>query len=333
MVESLSNIPTSRIVQQKNAAGRQEGVALITALLVVALAAVAATAMLTANNIAIRRSTNIFQRETASWYLTGLEQWAGQILRRDRQNNQVDNLKEKWAKPLPQLPIQGGYLKGRLIDLQGRFNLNSLGTKNNKPQKIAFQRLVHIVLTKNEIKKREVNLLNLANAITDWIDADKKKTLPGGAEDIYYRGQKPPYRTANHLMSSPSELLLVKGVTSRLYRALRPYITTLPNKSYALNVNTAPWPVLAAEMGMQPDQAKQCVKYRAQRPFENVHEIQSACKTSSDNPARPTSKVQSNFFLAVGHAEVGGSRVTLYSLLQRQNTGLTRVYAHSYDVF
>lgn len=314
---------------------RQRGVALITAILVVALASVAAAAMLTADNIAISRSSNILQSEAASWYAAGLTQWARAILRRDGRNNHVDDLNEAWAQNPGQLPVQGGYLTGRIVDQQGLFNLNNLIAGDAKSQMQAFQRLLNIVLAGDQGNTGLTDPQDLANAVKDWIDPDQETSFPGGAEDGYYLNLQPPYRAANRPMASPSELLLVRGFTPKIYRALRPYVTTLPVGT-SLNVNTAPWPVLAAEVpAMNASDAQSCVQYRAQHPFKSVQAFlaQSDCIPGGSDVSAGDLGVSSSYFLAVGHAKVGDGRVTLYSLIKRQSNGITTVIAHSRGVF
>jgi general secretion pathway protein K len=313
----------------------QRGVALITAILVVALASVAAAAMMTADNIALQRSANIFQNEAASWYATGLEQWAGTILRRDRQHNQTDDLHDIWARNLGQLPVQGGYVTGRITDVQGLFNLNNLLQGDGQRQLKALQRLINIVLSQDNGDGSNPDTSGLGNAVKDWIDLGRRVSYPGGAEDGYYLERKPAYRAANRPMVSPSELLLVRGFTRKIYRALRPYVTVLPAGT-KLNVNTAPWPVLAATIpAMGAERAKACVKYRSNHPFKSVQEFlaQPECVPGGSRIKNNNLSVSSHYFLAVGHAEVGDGRITLYSLLHRQNNGTTRVIAHSRGVF
>src|SRR5690606_16912252 len=62
---------------------RQTGIALITAVLVVALAAMASTAILVSAHIAIRRTANLQESELAWWYASGVESWVKSLLERD----------------------------------------------------------------------------------------------------------------------------------------------------------------------------------------------------------------------------------------------------------
>jgi len=104
----------------------QAGVALITVLLIVFLASIAATSLAALQQRAIRRSAVLLHQQQARLYTLGVEQWALIILARDRQQNETDHPGEEWANLPPALPIEGGALTARITDLQGCFNLNNL---------------------------------------------------------------------------------------------------------------------------------------------------------------------------------------------------------------
>jgi len=105
---------------------RQTGVALITVLLVVFLASIAAISLASMQQIAIRRSGALLHHQQARLYTLGIEQAALLILIRDRQDNKTDHPGETWASLPLLLPVEGGVLTGRIRDLQGCFNLNNL---------------------------------------------------------------------------------------------------------------------------------------------------------------------------------------------------------------
>jgi len=104
----------------------QAGVALITVLLIVFLASLAATSLATLQQLAIRRTTVLEHQQQARLYTLGAEQEAMIILARDRQRNETDHPGEQWANLPSALPIEGGTITVRLTDLQGCFNLNNL---------------------------------------------------------------------------------------------------------------------------------------------------------------------------------------------------------------
>ncbi|MFZ1642223.1 MAG: type II secretion system minor pseudopilin GspK [Candidatus Contendobacter sp.] len=104
----------------------QAGVALITVLLIVFLASIAAISLASLQQLAIRRSTVLLHQQQARLYALGAEQWAMVILARDRQRSETDHPGEEWAKLPPALPIEDGTLTARLVDQQSCFNLNNL---------------------------------------------------------------------------------------------------------------------------------------------------------------------------------------------------------------
>ena len=105
---------------------RQTGVALITVLLIVFLASMAAISLASMQQIAIRRSGALLHQQQARLYTLGIEQAALLILIRDRQNTKTDHPGEAWANLPLALPVEGGVITGRIRDLQGCFNLNNL---------------------------------------------------------------------------------------------------------------------------------------------------------------------------------------------------------------
>ncbi|ALG69427.2 type II secretion system minor pseudopilin GspK [Beggiatoa leptomitoformis] len=294
---------------------QQRGVALITAILIVALATVVAVAITTRQQLDIRRTANVLNTDQAYLYALSGETWAAQILRRDSQNSKYDALTELWAVQLPPFPIEGGTLQGQLTDLQGLFNINSLIDEKGKvvaEQLARFQRLLRYL----EISP------NLAQAVVDWIDGDNDPQLPNGAEETTYLINKPAYRAANALMSSPTELRLVTGFKTEIYNKLIPYVTALPEAT-TINVNTAPLPVLMALAEDLPvSQIEGLVKNRETTPFKTLqefltHEAFAGIKLETQGLGVTTSYFR---YQADVYIERGRSRLT--SILQRSETGI-----------
>ncbi|HIA08531.1 MAG TPA: general secretion pathway protein GspK, partial [Chromatiaceae bacterium] len=150
---------------KRASSARQHGIALITALLIVALAATAAAAIVADEQISIRRTSNTLDSEQAYLYAAGIESWAIDILGEDKKDNQFDSLDEDWASLLPPFQVDGGQISGYIEDAQGRFNLNNLvdskGKKNNS-QIVIFQNLL------DNLKINE----DLIPLLVDWLDSD-----------------------------------------------------------------------------------------------------------------------------------------------------------------
>ena len=218
----------------------QSGVALITALLIVSLVTVAAVAMASRQQLDIRRTANILQGDQAYIFALGGEAIAKQVLIKDKAA--IDEMEDDWAVEVPPMPFKGGFLQFSMKDMAGLFNLNNLIDVDGKPSQYdieRFKNLIEVLKNKDdaseELKQAFTN--DLANAVVDWIDADTD-VLSGGAEDSDYLERERPYRAANRIMVTPSELMLVKGFTPVIYNALRPFVIALPVRT-KLNVNTA----------------------------------------------------------------------------------------------
>lgn len=293
---------------------RQLGVALITALLVVALAVSAATAMATRMHVDVRRTANLLHGEQAYAYALSAESWAYIILRKDVKDSQHDALDEDWATALPPISVEGGIVSGRISDLQGRFNINTLVTatdQKDQPDQVQvdyFKRLLTVL----ELDPA------LSSALLDWIDADINATYPGGAEDDVYLLQDPPYRAANRPLVSITELQLVEGFTAEVVAALAPYVTALPEAT-AINVNTAtPQVLLALNENITEQDVERLVADREQKPFTDHGAFMEHDALAGLELAIPTG-VSSNWFQVLTDVRVGSGQARVESLLQRDS--------------
>jgi len=309
---------------------RQSGVALLTALLVVALATVAAVAMTTRQQLDVRRTGNLLHSEQAWDYVLGAESWARVVLTRDGKNNKVDNLGEDWATQVPASLVEGGSVVGRVIDLQGRFNVNSLvvGGKADIP---AMERYKRLLLT--------LGLdVALADTLVDWLDTDINPINLNGAEDQVYLLRKPPYRAANRLMADISELRLVKGYDEKVMGKLLggasgiPFVTALPNAT-VINVNTASAEVLTTLVnGLSISDGEAIIEARGDSGFAKVGDLLTLPMLAGRTVDPASLSVQSQWFLLVSEADVGQGRVKLASLLQRDSR-TTRVIRRQREFF
>lgn len=318
----------------------QRGVALITAMFVVALATIAAVSMFESSSIAIRRASNLLESEDAFWYAQGVESWSRGVLKEDAKRNHIDSLGDIWAMPVDFLPIENGSLRGRIEDLQGRFNLNNLATKDPAQLKIYLLQFQRLIDNLPDFKSDQVQ--GVGAAVRDWVDADSERIDLNGAEDNEYEGLDPPHRAANRPMLSASELLEVRGVTPALYTALRPYVTALPTIGTRINVNTAPEPVLLSlSANVDRSLLQSFLKTRMLKPLMSADEAFNGKAGGSgflnaDKDTRPETliDVKSRYFELQAEVFIGSSRVALYSVYVRPEggDGDPVVIAHSTDV-
>lgn len=295
--------------KQPNASAHsQRGVALITAILIVAMAAVIGTQIVWLDHLQIRRGANLVAMDQAVQYALGGEVWAGDILRTDRKESEIDYPGEVWALEIAPIPVPGGQIVGSLEDLQGRFNINNLITPQgevNPAQLAVFERM----LTELELEPA------LAIRVVDWLDADSEPSFPDGAEDDVYTGQTPGYRPPNSPVTSSSELLSVFGFDKEIFDLLDPHITALPVGS-PINVNTATSLVLSA---LSDDitllEAEGIVESRIEQPFEGIEEFAGRVDPQISLSDR------TRYFRSTVKVSLGTVQLTMYSLLERDDTG------------
>jgi len=92
---------------------RQRGVAAITAILIVAVAASAATIMLAQQSAMVDQATLISSRAQADMYARAGLDWArGVVMQDTRSSNNVDSLDEAWAQPIVGLPVDRALIGG-----------------------------------------------------------------------------------------------------------------------------------------------------------------------------------------------------------------------------
>jgi general secretion pathway protein K len=288
---------------------RQQGVALITALLVVALAVTAATAMATRMHVDVRRTGNLLHGEQAYAYALSAESWAYVILRKDGKESQHDALDEDWATALPPISVEGGLVNGRISDLQGRFNVNNLVKPDGTPNTDEI-----------DYFKRLLTVLDLdpglSAALLDWIDADINATFPGGAEDDSYLLLEPPYRAANRPLTSVSELQLVQGFTDEVVAVLTPHVTALPEAT-VINVNTAtPEVLLALYEDLTVQNVEMLVAEREQAAFTDKGTFLAHDALAGLELVIPTD-VSSKWFRVLTDVRVGSGQSHVESLLRR----------------
>ena len=289
----------------------QRGVAIVLAMGVVALAAMAATAIMVTQSTWARRSELTFDHVQAQFIIKAGLDWARAVLSDDRRASNVDHLGEPWALRLPPMPVDNGKLAGYIEDQQSAFNLNNLVNdgKVNLAQLAYFRRLLMIL----ELPA------DLADALTDWLDADSEPQPRGGAEDGYYLSLERPYLAANRPLIDIDELALVRGFDVKVRARLRPFVAALPRVT-PVNVNTATPEVYAAIVdGLNLDGARAMIAKRERAYFRDNADFLNRLPTGAAVPIDDIA-VGSSFFLATMRVTIGGSEARGTALLAREDT-------------
>jgi general secretion pathway protein K len=297
----------------------QHGAAIVLAMGVVALAALAATAMMVSQSTWSRQVELSADHVQAQLLIQAGLDWARAVLSDDRRTSNVDYLGEPWALRLPPIPVDNGTLAGHIEDEQGKFNLNNLvqGGKINLAQLAHFRRLLSILALPPE----------LADALADWIDADAEPQPRDGAEDAYYLSLQPPYLAANQPLVDVAELALVRGFDDNVRARLRPFVTALPGFT-AVNVNTASPEVISAIIeGLSLDDARAVVAQREGSYFRDFSDFFNRLPPGLIIPTEDVS-VSSNYFMATMLVSIGEAQARGSALLARDKPGWPAVVWH-----
>ena len=329
----------------------QNGIALITALLIVTLATTAAIAITSELQIEIRRNGNIIHHDQAYIYALAAEDFARYGLKLDHDASKIDHLNELWHIIPVAEDIEGGTLEGKLDDLQGLFNLNNLANKKALDRE-RFQRILKNLELSNEESQQVIA------SLTDWMDADQTSELAYGAEDDYYQGLSDPdraYLAGNQLLTHLSELRLIKGFSNEILLKMRilPSVDTETGEALTkvfsalpeyteINVNTAPVEVLKSlDIKISDEIAQQIISRRDGAvldggdvtPFETIEDFKKYLESISvKNVNIESLSVETHYFLLNAKTTIGQTQMNLYSQLKRNDKGISTVISRSQGV-
>ena len=344
----------------------QRGIAIITVLLVIALATITIASMTGRQQLLIQREKNeSFVQQARSLAISG-ERFAAAVLYRDFKDGdreKTDSLDDDWAQTLPPVPIDNAVIQGCIVDMQGKFNLNNMINIEGDSQQVYVDQFGRLL--------QELNIdQSKVQAVVDWLDKDVNALTPDGAEDDYYSGLENPYRTANSSFVSISELQLVKGFGPSVeeeqadFESLLPHVSVLPieNGPTPVNVNTAtPEVISSLSEFLQPlgtdlsrwdtavyedyPECENIFDFTADESLDTLEEDRdttpyestlifedSAAPESGEIVAQPgTFDVRSRFYQ--GRLDIVSEDVTLtqYTLFERDTEGKTRVIFRSRD--
>lgn len=306
---------------------RQRGVALLTMMMIAALAAVLVMAIIDRQARVQRELGGQLLQDQIAEYNRGAAMFAMAALRADAQDGLVvDHPKEYWAQPFPPFPVPGGLIQPALSDAQARFNLNSLVSNGAvSTQALTFYRrlLQHLLLP-----------VELADSLVDWLDSDNLPYSSAGAEDDYYLRQNPAYRAANRSMSTYAELRLVRGYNSEILRQLAPWVTVLPSAAVKMNVNfLSPGLLEAMVPGLPPASAVELLRNRPQQGWKSVSDFLDNPVfngVSADIRQQLTSllDVKSAYFELYTKIRFGDRERLQWSLIARRSAGSLEVIAN-----
>ena len=223
----------------------EEGAALLTVLLLVAVLSVIAADTLDRLSLTTRLTGTAVAMDQSRAFGQAAERLAairiGQLAAADPAR--TTNAAGWQGRPIP-LPLPVGQAVLSVVDGGNCFNLNGLATAPagaNDPDAMRRANTTSIdqfVTLMTILGVPAGDARRVAEGAADWVDSDSDP-LPAGGEDAAYRARPPGYLPANRPMVSASELRAVGGVTPALWSVLRPWVCALPvNELSPINPNT-----------------------------------------------------------------------------------------------
>lgn len=309
---SLPRCPASQGIGRRHRltdAHRQRGAALLLAMLVLAMATIAASQFAFRGHIEGRKLENLAQLDQARWLLRAGEQWAAAVLWDDARQGNVDHLGEVWARPMPPVETEGLRLRGRIEDMDGRFNLNNLvgAGSNARAQQAVFQRLLgHLGLP-----------LEISTKVQNWLDVETSTFDRSGQKAALQPAAKEASALGRPLINL-GELAALPGMNADILARLRPFVSALPQRT-RINLNTAPAEVIAAlvpDLGI--DEAYALVARRERAHFNSFADVAQALPPGVHlDPDLAT--LASRYFRVTAYAEQDRIRIGSEALFLRDS--------------
>ncbi|WP_407304168.1 type II secretion system minor pseudopilin GspK [Acinetobacter sp.] len=279
---------------------QEQGIALITILVMVALATILAATIAKRQANTAENTAYLMRQNQSLLYAKSAEAFFSELLVDDAENaGDIDHLQENWAKPMPAFPVEDGFVSGTLQDESGKFNLNSLvnndGTTNAQAKAWFEKLLVRVGLPEK-----------LSEAVIDWQDADDETSGTMGAEANNYQGLPRGYLPPNSKFHSVEELKLVRGFEDQKYLQIKDYVNAAPTSNSKVNVNTASAMLLASlDPKLDVNAVQQALQQRQENLeyFSNINDLWAIEPFTQVNPdirneVNDLLGVQSSYFKA-----------------------------------
>ena len=302
---------------------KQQGMAIISALLIAAVVAVIAAGMLTRQSVATRALEADQHRVQGRWVVQGGLEISRQLLWDARQRDPLTRLDQPWAQ---RLEVQG--FEGRLEDEQGKFNLRNLvaNERVDEAQIQAFGRLCELIGISAGLSQRisQRVIASYPRLLNPQI-ANNTNTFDSGRATSPNASRKPE-NPKLPMLRNLEDLRSVEGVNDAVISKLAPYLTVIPATTW-INGNTATAPVLAAYVpGLSLERAQALINERdAGRWFINRGDFVNRLRMPSLELTSVKVGITSDWFRLRGEARREQRRVSLDALLHRSQDRLPQV--------
>ena len=307
----------------------QRGVAIVTALLLAALAITIVMSLFGQQNVQVRSIENQRYQLQKQWVMRGALDWARLILREDAKTSRVDYLGEPWSVPLAETRLDqyvdngrtsedetDATLSGYITDAQSRLNLTGLAANGriDQPTLLAFQKLL----------SAQGMDPNLADATAEMVASTQSQAAQVNQDGTVLSAAVNAKILA---MLQVDDLLAIPGFTPAAVAKLRDLVVFLPIAT-PININTASAQVISARIaGISLSDAEQIVTSRDQAYYRDMTDLGARWNTGKGKVPNPTvANTQTSYFIVHGHVRLGRSVFDQDALIKRTPvTGVTRV--------
>jgi general secretion pathway protein K len=319
----------------RNRRRSQQGVAIITALLLTTLAVTIVASLFWQQQVQVRSMENQRLQLQTRWILRGALDWSRLILSQDGRDNQLrTTLDGVWATPLAETRLDqyiereraenekfDASLSGQITDAQGRYNLANLAIqrKPSPQQQQVFARLLTNLQLDQSLAQRVAQQVALGQQATPVSEAG----APGTPGTPATPGVSPqPAAVASNGSGEPMELmrvedlLAISGFTPQAIERLRDYVIVLPRPT-PLNVNTAPAELLSAAVeGLSTSEATTLVNNRKRGGFRDLQDFKQQVQGHTVIDTNGLT-VSSSFFLVLSRVKLDRATLNSQALIQR----------------
>lgn len=306
---------------------RQQGMAVISVLLVVAVITVLAAALLTRQTAAIRSAQSEQARAQASWLLRGDISRVQVLLQTEAHRDPTTRLDGRWNQPVDGQPIgeiegASAYLYREVTDEQGKFNMRNLVDKGQiDPDESAgllrLCALLGIPLDQAKLVAQRV-VLSLVEADRRGISGEAQ---PQQTEEMLHALQQIGLNSLPKIeqglrLRVIEDLLGVPGVQASTVAMLRPFVTILPQRTW-VNSNTAKAEVLAARVpGLSLDSAHALLQARDRGQwFINRGDFANRLQIPSLDESAVPIGITSQWFRVSSALQMRGSTLVMQALV------------------
>ena len=297
---------------------RQRGVAVITALLLTALAITVVASLFWQQQVQVRSMENQRLRLQTQWAMRGMVDFARFWLRQDNPSQTAAD--GVWATPIEEARLDDyvdrekvdtekfdATVSGRALDAQARFNITNLAAATgivSQSYVQAYQRLLANLQLDSSLAQATADAVLRARPKPRTAGGDGKAlaaSAGGSSEPVAF--------------TQVEDLLAVPGYTPQIIEKLRDFIIILPEIT-SVNVNTAPAEVLAAVTMMSLSEASALTLSNPRKKFVDLANFKNNINGSVIEGVELD--VKSRYFLTVIRVRLDRAALDAVALVNRK---------------